>query len=180
MNRLIPSSTRWAIEIETQTSDFLLYYNEAAGKPVKDYKLIVEGLHLNICYVVLNNPPSRIETIRIAFTNYDLVTYTAKAGSFTTGSGSMQLKTFPSRVMIFFVRTDAYNGTQKQNPFCFDNPRLNEFTVTIDDKEYRFEPGDKEDMAIDAYYQLIRDCYMPRHGEEGYYPISRQMLNDGK
>lgn len=136
MQRLIPSNLKIALELEPETSDFMLYYHPTV-KPSKEYKLMITDISLNVCYCVLNHVP-RPHKIRCPFEDHDIVTFSAMKGAYNASSGTVQLKTFPSRILLFFVKSEALNGTQEMNPFVLEPTDLASFTATIDQREYRY------------------------------------------
>jgi hypothetical protein len=173
MNRLVPSNLKFVLELEPYNTDFLLY---KGVEPLKgEYKLEIIDMHLNVCFVVLRQNP-KPHNIQIPYVNYDMVTYTAKSGSFESASGPIQLKTFPSRVLAFFVKSKAYHGDLDTNPFILDNPKLENITAVVDGRPYSFESASYNKISVDCFYNLARDCYMARHGELGKACFSRYMM----
>jgi hypothetical protein len=177
MNQLVPSNLKVALELEPESSEFLLYHGDAP-KPVTKYKLVLNELYLNVCFVILNRIP-RPHSFKIPYVEYDTIWYSSQQGSQSTASGVVQLKNYPSRVLACFIKSSAFHGEDKTNPFVLTNPKLTEFNVSIDTHEFKFE-GDLSKIGLQEFYNLARDCYLPRHGERGRMPLTRLMLIMGK
>lgn len=136
-----------------------------SGSDNVDYKVVIVDAILKVCKVTVNPSVtlahSRVletTTAKYPFERTEIKTYTISAGNFSFKAENLFQGAIPSRMTIGFVKTAAYTGDFKHNPFNFVHANLNSLAVYLNDESIPGKPL-RPDFShfnfVDSYYSLF-------------------------
>ena len=106
----------------------------------KDYKVELLEVYLKVCKVAVTSAIIAGHDIALSKTNaiYNFTRNEIKTFTITTGSYNYNVEDFfsgdiPSRLLVCFVSSEAYNGSYKLSPYNFKHYDLSSIGVSVND-----------------------------------------------
>ena len=160
-NRLLLNGVEVQIKLWPAKKQFCLMSEDEND----DFRIEIVDAVLRVCKVTVS--PSVMlahsKTLETTSAKYpyertEIKTYTVPTGNFSFKAENLFQGAIPSHVVVGFVKTAAYSGDYKLNPFNFVHANLNSLAVFLDDESVPAKPLRPDFGNInysDCYYTLF-------------------------
>ena len=158
--RLILNGVEIGLKLSLNSDNFVIL---SATDDVK-FNFVITEAYLEVCKVSIesttgNEIMKQLETAPVLYPyiHTDIKTYEVVTGRSSFHQEDMFQSQIPSKVLIFMVKSDAFNGIVTKNPYYFENAKLKSATIHIDTEMFKpikcnFTTFDYSD----AYIPLMR------------------------
>lgn len=182
-NRLILNGVEIQIKLCPSDSKFCLMSDGDEA----NYKVDIVDAFLKVCKVTL--APSILlahsqlldtTPAKYPYECTEIKTYTIAKGNFSFKAENLFQGAVPSRLVVFFVKTNSYIGSYKLNPFNFVHQKLNSLAVYLNDESVPAKPL-KPDFVnknfAECYYNLF--AHLDQAGQDAGNYITRNDFDSG-
>ena len=161
MGTYLPPDTQLVVTLHKASDDFLLL----TGQDVKKYKVVVTDIFLEFCFVdvapnlhesnmarLLKEPMCAPENVTQFFTKPIGVGPKNLRWDITSGG------VVPKKVIIVFIDSDGFNGSQQKNPYLFQCKGLNYLQLRVNSRSYpdeAYTPDFDKELCMREYRGLF-------------------------
>ena len=177
-NKLIPPNVRLGLKLYPAEDGFRLI----TSSDKKTYKVEINNVSLDICYVELEEEISGIltETLKkepalYFLNNTEFKTFNIDNGLYRFTTDNICQAATPTRIIVGMVDSEAYNGSFKLNPYNFENFNVsqielmrNGLALPSEPLKMDFKSGDFLDGYKTLFYGNNKCLITPEGFKSGY------------
>ena len=134
-----------------------------------NYKLVITDCVLQMCEILVNSDVilAHSKALSIAPAHYcfmdaDFKQYSIAQGQYSFTIDNMYLGNVPSKMYVFMIPSEAFNGDYKRNPFNFINGSVNSISFMVDGQSVPhitpFKPDFESGNYFESYLSLLENC----------------------
>ena len=182
-NRLLLNGVEVQIKLWPAQTQFCLM----SSFDKTEFKVEIADAVLKVCKVTVNPSVTLAHSMTLETTpskypyeRTEIKTYTIASGNFSFKAENLFQGAIPSRMVIGFVKTAAYRGDYKLNPFNFVHAKLNSLAVYLNDESIPAKPLRPDFTTgtyINGYYSLFTG--LDKDGKDVGNGISRDDYDNG-
>ena len=155
------------LKLYQHNSQFLLMTHDS-----EQYKVKITSASFKICYVkvtnavrIAQNDVLKVAPSRYPFWKSSLKTFTCPKGEASFKADDMFHGHVPTKLIVGMVKSEAYNGSYRYNPFNFVNERVNFVQFTVNGNsvpQEALQPNFATGDTVTAFLTLFYNKY-PQH-----------------
>ena len=157
-----------------------------SGTEGMNYKLMITDCVIQMCEITVNpdvilahNKALSVSPAHYCYMNSDFKVFSIAKNQYSFTVDNIYLGDVPSKMYVFLVPSEAYNGHYGRNPFNFINGAVNNISFTVDGQNVPFitpfKPNFETGDFFESYLALMGSCN--KHPKESNGITSHEFAN---
>ena len=138
---------------------------------IEHISMFVRKIKLNPVVSLAHNKALETRTAKYPLKRVSIKTFSIPSGQLSTSKDNLFLAQLPTRLIVGFVDSDAFNGTYKKNPFNFKHQNLSYISLFIDGRQCPttpLTPNFKDHLFARSYHRLYSELGLATKNEGNY------------
>ena len=145
--------------------------NVAYKTTIEHISMFVRKIKLNPVVSLAHNKALETRTAKYPLKRVSIKTFSIPTGQLSATKDNLFLAQLPTRLIVCFVDSDAFNGTYKKNPFNFKHQNLSYMSLFIDGRQCPstpLTPNFKTHRFVRSYHRLFSELGLATKNEGNY------------